>query len=250
MSGTRYAALKKSLIVFFFLIYSFSAYAIPRVENIKDIEVKEKLGDYISLDLSFRDEDGNVVKLADLFQDELPTILTLSYYECRMVCTYVLNGVLDVVNKLDSLYLGQDFKIVTVSFNHNDTPELAKIKAANYRGALKNSSSWKDLRFLTGDEANINRLTQAVGFRFKKYGDQFRHDGIIVILTHEGEIFRYFHGTHYEPNELRQALLEAHGQRLKYPLQEVSMVKAGVIATVLSSGFLLAYFFLRRSKGE
>lgn len=262
--------IKKSLLIFVFLICCSSAYAITNAADVKDVGIDERLGSYIPLDLTFRDEHGNPVRLRDFFQDEKPVILTLNYYECPLLCTYVLNGVLEGINKLDSLSLGRDFTIVTVSFNPSETPKLARKKAANYLKELKNAqSSQKDWHFLTGDKENIDRLTQAVGFRYKKDGDQFAHPSVVVILTPQGEISRYFYGIQYQPKDLRLALLEASKGKIgssrilnqillycyhfdpvgrKYALQALNIVKAGGLITLLLVGYFLAYFWKREKK--
>jgi protein SCO1/2 len=262
--------IKKSLLIIVVLIYCPYVYAITNTADIKDIGLDEKLADYIPLDLTFHDEQGNPVKLGDFFQDGKPVILTLNYYECPMLCTYVLNGVLVAVNKLDSLSLGQDFKIVTVSFNPGETPELAKKKAANYHKALKNEKSpHTNWLFLIGNEENIRELTQAVGFRYKKDGREFAHSSVIVILTPKGEISRYLYGVQYEPRDLKLALLEASDGKIgssrvinqillycyhfdpvgrKYALEALNIVKAGGVATLFSLGVLLTCLWRSEKK--
>jgi protein SCO1/2 len=262
--------IRKGIRIFVLLICCSSAYAITNEADIKGVGIDEKLGSTIPLDLTFRDEQNKPVKLRDFFRDEKPVILTLNYYECPLLCTYVLNGVLDVVNKLDSLSLGRDFRIVTISFNPLETPELARKKAANYLKELKNvQPSQKDWHFLTGDEENISRITQAVGFRYKKDGDQFAHPSVVVILTPRGEISRYFYGIQYEPKDLRLALLEASQGEIgsskilnqillycyhfdpvgkRYALQALNVVKAGGVVTLLCVGGLLTYLWRNEKK--
>lgn len=262
--------IKKSLPIFVLLICCSSAYAITNAADVKDVGINEKLGSNIPLDLTFRDEQNNPVKLRVFFRDEKPVILTLNYYECPLLCTYVLNGVLDVVNKLDSLSLGRDFRIVTVSFNPSETPELARKKAANYLKELKNvQPSQKDWHFLTGDEENISRITQAVGFRYKKDRDQFAHPSVVAILTPRGKISRYFYGIQYEPKDLRLALLEASQGEIgsskilnqillycyhfdpvgkRYALQALNVVTAGGVVTLLCVGGLLTYLWRNEKK--
>ncbi len=262
--------IRNGIRIFILLICCSSAYAITNEADIKGVGIDEKLGSYIPLDLIFRDEQNKPVKLRDFFRDEKPVILTLNYYECPLLCTYVLNGVLDVVNKLDSLSLGRDFRIVTISFNPSETPELARKKAANYLKELKNvQPSQKDWHFLTGDEENISRITQAVGFRYKKDGDQFAHPSVVVILTPRGEISRYFYGIQYEPKDLRLALLEASQGEIgsskilnqillycyhfdpvgkRYALQALNVVKAGGVVTLLCVGGLLTYLWRNEKK--
>ncbi|HEY7536201.1 MAG TPA: SCO family protein, partial [Thermodesulfobacteriota bacterium] len=150
----------------FFLVINLSyAHAISNTADVKDIGVNERLGNYIPQDLKFNDEEGNSVRLKDFFQGGKPVILTPVYYECPRLCTFTLNGVLDVVNNINSITLGKDFRIVSVSFNPSETPILAKAKAENYHKALnKRQSAELDWHFLTGDAENIRKLTEALGF--------------------------------------------------------------------------------------
>ena len=261
---------KVFLILVLVLQCSTTIYAITNTADLKDIKVDEKLGNFIPLDLSFYDEDARLVKLGDFFKDGKPVVLTLNYYECPMLCTYILNGVLNAVNELNSLSLGQDFKIVSVSFNPAETPELAKAKSQNYHKALKNGQSQqKDWPFLTGNQENIDKLTQAVGFRYKKDGKEFAHPSTIVILTPQAKISRYLYGIQYEPKDVKLALLEASNGNIgsskllnkvlvycyefdpvgrRYALQALNVVKAGGVVTLSLVAGLLVYFWRREKK--
>ncbi len=251
--------------IFIFIVNLSYAHAISNTADVKDIGVNEKLGDYIPLDLTFHDEEGKLIKLKDSFQNGKPVILTLNYFECPRLCTFVLNGLLDAVNQLGSLSLGQDFKIISVSFNPAETPELAKTKAHNYHKALKNvQSSEDDWRFLTGDAENISKLTEAVGFKYKKDGEEFAHSSVLVVLTPQGKISRYLYGVQYNPKDVKLSLLEASDGKIgssnvlnkvllycyefdpvgkRYALQALNVVKLGGVITLLSLCGFLTYLW-------
>ena len=60
-----------------------------RPELLKEVGIDQKLNDSIPLNLTFRDEHGNPVELAQYFGSK-PVILSLVYYNCPMLCTQVL----------------------------------------------------------------------------------------------------------------------------------------------------------------
>jgi len=244
--------------------------AITNEADVKDIGVEEKLGTTIPPDLRFYDESGDQILLSSLFKDEKPVILSLLYYSCPRVCSYVLKGIVESVNGLESLTLGNDYKIVSISFNPEDTPELANKKSQKYKNELKEKvSSDKDWSFLTGDQANILKLTQAVGFKYKKDGEEYAHPTTLIILTPQRKISRYLYGIQSEPNDLKLALLEASDGEIgtseilnkvmlfcyefdpvgkRYALQALRVVKAGGVITLLTLAGFLTYYWRREKK--
>ncbi len=168
--------------------------------------VDEKLGDYIPLDLKFVDENGDSVQLSQIINK--PTILSLVYYRCPGICSPLLSGIVDVVEKIDNIP-GEDFVILTVSFDETDNPTLGAQKKKNYMAAFNKTFPSQHWKFLTGDSASIAKLTSAVGFKFKKQGRDFVHPGLITILGEDGKISRYLFGISYLPFDVKMALLEA-----------------------------------------
>ena len=77
------------------------------------IDVVENLGDFIPLDTNFIDESGNEVELSTFFNKEIPTVLTLNYFECPMLCTLVLNGLAESLKNL-TLNAGDEFQVITM----------------------------------------------------------------------------------------------------------------------------------------
>ncbi|MGB7290788.1 MAG: SCO family protein [Thermodesulfobacteriota bacterium] len=246
--------------------------AINNEADVKDIGVDEKLGEAIPLDLKFFDEDGNQIILGDLLKDGKPLILSLAYFSCPRVCSLTLNGTSESINSLSNLYLGKDYKIATLSFNPIEKPDVAKEKALKYRAKLKNEqSAEKKWLFLTGDQDNISKLTQAVGFRYKKDGEEFAHPTTMIFITPEGRISRYLYGVQFEPKEMKLSLLEASDGKIgssevlnkvllfcyefdpvgkRYALQALKIVKAGGVITLISLGMFLTYYWKKEKNGR
>lgn len=180
-----------------------------------DIGIDQKLDTQIPADLTFRDENGTVVKLGDYYAKGKPILFTLVYYGCPRLCTMVLNE----MNKAlmpSSLNAGSDFEIVIVSFDPKEGPALAFDKKKEYAHAYRRPGTERGWHFLTGDEANIKALTQAIGFRYAwdEAHQQFIHAGGLMVLTPEGRTSKYFYGVEYVPRDLKLALLEAGGGKI------------------------------------
>ena len=171
-----------------------------------DVGIDQKLGAQVPLDLVLNDENGKPVTLRSLI--DKPTVLTLNYFSCAGICTPLLNGVVDVVNQVKA-QPGQDFQVITVSFDPKDTPEIALQKQTNYLKEIKRPISPAAWRFLTGSSTATRALCDAVGFRFKAQGDGFIHAGAIMLLSPGGKLTRYIYGVSFQPADLQMAVLEA-----------------------------------------
>jgi protein SCO1 len=182
----------------------------------------------IPLDVPFRDESGRTVRIGDYF-GKRPVVLLFAYYDCPMLCTQVMNGLSSALNVL-SLEPGQDFEIVTVSFNPRDTPDTARTKKAIYIERYKHPGAASAWHFLSGDEASIDRLTKAAGFRYAWDADtkQYAHPTGVIVLTPDGRLARYLFGIEYGPRDLRYALVES---------------SAGRVGTVVDSLVLYCYHY-------
>jgi protein SCO1/2 len=171
-----------------------------------DIGVDEKLGQSVPLDLMLIDEEGNRVSLGSLI--DKPSILTLNYFRCTGLCTPLLNGVAEMLQKID-IPAGKDFQVLTVSFDPRDDAELAQHKKENYIKQLGPAFPKTAWRFLTGDPVSTKRLADAVGFRFAKRGEDYVHPGAIMVLSPEGKVSRYLYGVTFLPFDVKMAVTEA-----------------------------------------
>lgn len=191
---------------------------IEQPKDLPGIGIDEKLGQVIPLDLTFYDENGNPVSLKQLIDS--PTILAPVYYSCPNVCSFLLFNLAGVINKLPS-EPGKEYQILTVSFNEAEKPTLALEKKKMYFKMIEKSFPEDAWRFLTGDRENIRKLTDAIGFHFRRQGQDFLHPVSLVILSSEGKITRYIYGTEFLPFDLKMALLEASEGRVGPTLSKV-----------------------------
>jgi protein SCO1/2 len=242
----------------------------PQDDILESIGVDENLGGAVPRDAVFRNHMGEEVRLGD-YVTGAPTLLTLNYYTCAQLCPLTLRNLLATVEEVKGIELGSDFRIVTVSINPDDLPETARARAgeihAEMKGTGEKASQWP---FLLGDEKAIGALTAAVGFRYRKVGDEFAHPDVVVVLTPEGKISRYLHGVEQSPADLKMALIEATGGNIgestamnqvllfcfrydpvgkKYALYARNIMKAGgVLTLVLLGGLLLVLWRRGQSK--
>jgi len=185
-----------------------------RPPMLKAVGVEQRLGGQIPPTLTFRDETGKPVRLADYF-GKRPMILNLVYYQCPMLCSEVLSGLTSslAMVKFD---VGKEFDVITVSFDPRETPEMAAEKKHTFLQRYRRAGAERGWHFLTGDASNIEALTKAAGFgyEFDQQTGQFAHATAIIILTPEGKISRYLYGVEYPPKDLRLGLVEASENRI------------------------------------
>jgi len=233
---------------------------------LREIGFDQNIDQRVPLDVTFRDERGATVRLGDYF-GKRPVVLVFAYYDCPMLCTQVINGLSSALGVL-SLTPGQDFEIVTVSFNPADTPASASAKKAMYLERYKREGADTSWHFLTGDPPSIERLTKAAGFRYvwDATTKQFAHPSGIIVLTADGRLARYLFGIEYGPRDLRYAIVEASDGRVgnaadalllycyhydpmsgRYGFVVMRALRLAGIVTVLALGGFV-FLMLRREK--
>jgi protein SCO1/2 len=188
-------------------------------EVLKKVDIEQRLGNQVPLDLKFRDESGREVRLGEYFAKGKPVALTLVYYECPMLCNQVLNGAVGAFQGL-SFTAGKEFEVVTVSFDPREGPELAAKKKETYLRRYKREGAEQGWHFLTGDKASIDALAESVGFRYvwDEQSQQFAHASAVMVATPQGRLSHYFYGIDYAPRDLRLALVEASEGKIGSPV--------------------------------
>ena len=194
------------------------------LKMLDQIGIDQNLDEQIPLDLSFFDAEGNEVTLGD-YLGERPALLTLVYYECPMLCTQVLNGLTRSLRVL-SFDVGKEFDIITVSIDPGETPALAAAKKREYAKRYGRVSARHGWHFLTGRQDQIERLAQAVGFRYQydPETDLYLHASGIMVLTPEGKLARYFYGVDYAPKDVRLGLIEASQNKIGSPVDQLLLL--------------------------
>ena len=191
---------------------------------LQDVRIEQKLDQQLPLDLVFRDESGQQVKLGQYFGKK-PVVISLVYYDCPMLCTQVLNGMVTSFRVLP-FQIGKEFDVVTVSFDPRETNALATAKKKVYVDYLPErmragaNDGW---HFLTGDPPSIEKLTDAVGFRYHydEATKQFAHASAIMVATPQGRLSRYFYGIDYAPRDLRLGLIESSANKIGTPMDQL-----------------------------
>lgn len=235
-------------------------------EILKGAELKPKLGENLPLDVELTDHNGRVLKLGDYFQGEMPTIITMGYYKCPMLCDLVLNAMIDGI-KGAGLEMGKDYQILTMTISPKEGTDLAQKKRATYLKALGKTESEKGWAFHTAPQGTIDKLSKSLGFGYNEdatSGD-FAHGAGIYIATPDGVLNSALFGLIFESKDIRFALLEAGrgkiGQLLdrivlscfqynaevgKYTVYVWGLMRLAAIFTVLL--LLLALFVMWRTE--
>ncbi len=203
-------SLRLAMIVGASLLLALPAFAAEEQEPeaLRGITVHDQRGAQLDLGLTFSDHDGKRVRLADFFDGKRPVLLTLNYYQCRMLCTEVLNGTVAALRGLE-WSPGEQYRVVTVSIDGRETPELAAEKRRSYLEALdKGDVDWT---FLVGDTETIAKLAETVGFtyRYDRQAMEWAHPAVIHFLSPDGRVMQYLFGVKYPVQSVKFALMEA-----------------------------------------
>jgi protein SCO1/2 len=177
-----------------------------------DVSIDEKLGDQVAMDVVLKDENGNDVTLRDLI--DKPTILFFNYFRCPGICPVLISNVAEIVNQMQ-LEPGKDYRLVAVSFDPTDTPELALQKKANYLNLLRRPFPPQAWRFLTGTAENSKTVADSTGFNYLLKGDMYQHPGALIVLTPKGIISRYIYGTQFLAADVEMAIQEAASGKVR-----------------------------------
>jgi protein SCO1/2 len=177
----------------------------PKNENV-EIGIIEKLNEYVPDDIMLTDESGNQVNMKSII--DKPTIVTFVYFNCPMLCSPLMNGLSEVMDKID-LKPGEDYQVLTIGFNTAEPLSLAIAKKKNYVQNMKTTEAATGWKFFISDSLNVAKATEALGFRYKRAGTEFLHSATLIFVSPEGKITRYLNGTYFLPFEFKMAVVES-----------------------------------------
>ena len=240
--------MKKILILTLIGIICCTTRIFAQVDQSPEVGIVEHLGKTLPLDLKFVNEKFETVTLRQLINK--PTILSFVYFDCPGLCSPLLEGVGDVIQKTN-LVLGKDYQVITISFNFRDTPEKAKIKKKRFteRYAKGNSDGWI---FLTTDSTTIFNITHATGFITKAVGLDFVHPSAVIAVSPKGLITRYLYGITFQPIDFKMALVEANKEQPRPTIQKALLLcfsydpqgQHYTLDILKISGILMLFFIL------
>ncbi len=225
------------------------------------VGVTEHLGKKADMDAEFLAEDGTRVRFGDLVT--MPTILAPVYYSCPNECNVLLGTLANVLPQV-GLTPGKDYQVLAVSFDDRDTPATASKRKGDFlnAGSLAASANFppQAWRFLAGDETNIRKLMDSVGFGYKRAGDAFKHSIVLIALSPDGTITRYLYGIRPLAFDIAMAATEAaqgktglsvkraiamcytyDPQGRKYVFDFMKVAGAGVLFALALFGLFLAF---------
>ena len=179
--------------------------------------INEKLGEMVPLDLTFIDEKSNKRTLKELM-DGKPTIITMNYFRCPGICTPQLEDLSRTLGQLD-LAENYDYKVLTISFATDETPELAAAKRKNHLASIQRPYVPDAWHFLIGDNNSSKVIAEKLGFGYEKTVSangrvDYTHAAALIILSPEGKITRYLNGVEQLPFDVKMALVEASDGRV------------------------------------
>ena len=230
------------------LLVAAAAPSARALEKLPDsVGVVEKLGETVPRSLAFTDENGKRVTLGDYLGDGKPVLVALVYYKCPLLCSLTLNGIVGALRQ-QTWKLGQQYRVVTVSFDPAEKPELAAQKQRGYLGllGLTPEEHGKDWPFLTGDKQNIDALSDALGFKFRwdELNKSWDHVAAIMALSPDGKITRYLYGVQYPSRDVKLSLFEASGGKVGTTFER-ALLRCYAYDTSTKSYRVFALIFVR-----
>lgn len=229
------------------------------------IGITEKTGQFLPDNAVFVNEFGDSVNLRSLI--DKPTVIAFVYFDCPGICSPLLDGISRVVGK-SGMEIGEDYQVITISIDSLDTPEKALQKKQNFAEKTQKPGIKDGWHFLTGSDSNIHKVTNAVGFGYRRQGKDFVHSAAIVVVSPHAKITRYLFGTYFLPFDLKMAVVEAGAEQTgptinkvlsfcfnydpagrKY-VMNITRISGTIIFSLVAVMFLVLMFKPKKKKDE
>jgi protein SCO1 len=198
-----------AITVLFFILLTLNVKSIKAGYSVSDsleIGIVEHLNDFVPEGIKLINEKEDTVDLKKII--DKPTVLCFVYFECPMLCTPLMNGLADVIDKSDMI-IGKDYQVLTIGFNTEEPLSLAISKKTNYIKHMKTREAADGWKFFVSDSLNIAKATEALGFRYKRAGNIFLHSATLIFISPDGKITRYLNGTYFLPFEFKMGIVES-----------------------------------------
>lgn len=237
-----------------------------RPRELAEIDIAEKPGALLPRELVFTDTDGKKAPLGSYLEGGRPLVVVLAYYRCPMLCSVVLNGLLDGMKGLE-WSAGKEYDLAVVSFDPRDTVEIAAAKRATYVAKYARPTGERGIHFLVGDEKDVKTLADRVGFHYKwdPKQEQYAHAAGAFVFNRDGALSRTLYGINFPPETVRLALTEAADGKLgsawdkvilfcfhydpqtrKYTASAWRVMRLGGACTLLALGLFLGALWRRK----
>jgi len=238
------------------------------IEQLQGVDVVERLGETIPLDLTFTNAESEVHELSRYINGSRPTILVMVYFDCPMICPVVLDKLAEAMNKLDYT-VGRDYNVLVISFDPTDTVTHAADRKMVYLSGYSQgdspdiASGWQ---FMVGEPAQIRKLKDALGLDIRLLDNgEYSHPVALSVVSPDGMIARYIYGLDYDPKQIRLSLLEASEGKIakslgdqflfrcfrynesqgKYSLHAMTLMRIGGVLTVIAIALLIGGLFIK-----
>ena len=239
--------------------------------------VVEHTGEKLPLDLFFTDSRGESVRLGDIVNGERPVIIQMAYYKCPMLCGEVMNGMVSSMRALsEDLKIGEDYEVITLSFDPSEKPELAAENKKRVVEVMGRSAGEENVdagwHFMVGDRYSIDKLADALGFGYAWIDEakEYSHPAVITFVAPDGTISRYMHGVKYDPTAVRLSTIDASQGKLspgvkdafiflcfsydhatgKYTATARTIMMIGGGVTVVTLGSIIGFLLLAERRGR
>lgn len=263
---------KRLLILFFSLCaINLSVFAAPNLtaEDITSgVDIIPRQGHQISHELQFTDSNGKTVLLSEYFQNERPTVISMVYYSCPLLCSMLTDGKIDVINNQIGKVIGEDFNVVSISFDPEDSIETSSAFREKHlpRISVEGKENWA---FLTGTKDMIDALLDDIGYKvmFIPTQGEYAHPSGLVIIRPDGKVSRYLNGMQFPPFDLKMSLIEAKTQEKisllergllfcysfdpdanSYTIEVLNLMKVAGIMTVIILALWIRFFIRRENR--